>query len=183
VVPGRRAGALRLTLVGLAAGLVALAGALLVLGAATSWPPHVVTGDSMAPNLERGDLVFVEPIRGGTGDRVRDRIVTVVEGQRRGYSRFGRHGDVIVFRPNASWNRGPLLHRAVRWIEPGEEWQGGNTTYTADHGGFLTDADGHPVYDQRYRARDVVRPAWVSGVARYRVPWLGRIGLWLAGLA
>jgi signal peptidase len=162
------------------AAVVLLALLLLALGAATSWPPHVVTGDSMAPNLVRGDLVFVEPLDAERSAEVRERVVTVVEGERRGYERFGGYGDVIVFRPNASWDRGPLLHRAVRWIEAGETWQGGNTTYTASHAGYLTDADGHPVYDQRYRARDVVRPRWVSGVARYRLPWLGRLGLWLA---
>lgn len=169
--------------VGGALGLLALALWLLALGAATSWPPHVVAGDSMAPNLERGDVVFVEPVAAQGPARVRDRVVTVLEGERRGYRRFGGYGDVIVFRPNASWDRGPLLHRAVRWVEAGEDWHLANHSGTADHAGYLTDADGHPVYDQRYAARDVVRPQWVEGVARYRVPAIGRLGLWLTGIA
>lgn len=176
------AGAARLVWFAAIGSTVGAAVLLIGLGAATSWPPHVVSGDSMAPNLERGDLVFVEPLPGEDPSRVRDHVVTVLEGQQRGYRRFGGWGDVIVFRPNESWERGQLLHRPVRWIRKDEEWHGGNTTYTADHAGYLTDADGHPVYDQRYRARDVVRPRWVSGVARYRVPHLGRLGLWLVEL-
>ncbi|ERH08340.1 MAG: signal peptidase I [halophilic archaeon J07HX64] len=159
------------------------------------WPPMVaIESGSMEPNMQVNDLAFVmdtdrfqpngsvEMANGSdTG------VVTAAVGTETGYSQFGNSGDVIVFEPNGDSRRTPIIHRAMFWVEQGENWceheaidpaflrDTDEDRCTATHAGFITKGDNNPTYDQAGRAPITapVRPGWVIGTAETRIPWLG----------
>jgi signal peptidase len=160
------------------------------------WPPMVaIESGSMEPNMEINDLAFVmdtdrfqpgESIE--TGDGTETGIVTAAVGEETGYSQFGNSGDVIVFEPNGNSRRTPIIHRAMFWVDEGENWceneaitqaylANTNTNSdqcVADHGGFVTKGDNNPTYDQAgNQITSPVRPEWIVGTAEMRIPWLG----------
>lgn len=158
-----------------------LAGILFLLSGL--WPPMVaVESGSMQPHMQPGDLIFVVgQDRWVPGDAATvDGVVTRQEGHEAGYRSFGGYGDVIVYYPNGNTRETPVIHRAMRYIEAGETWNGtdgGN--YTAEHSGFLTKGDANEHYDQNPEEHisTVVRPEWVRGKAKFRIPFLGGIRL------
>jgi len=84
-----------------------------------NWPPMVVvkSGSMMHDEtshlgvLDIGDLTIVKKTR---------KIVTYVEGRATGHRSFGDFGDVIVYRPDGSTSRIPIIHRALIYVE----WRG-----------------------------------------------------------
>ena len=62
-------------------------------------------------SIETGDLLKIKDV-----DRESD-ITTYVQGLNEGYRKAGSYGDVMVFRSNGEYDRTPILHRAVIWIE------------------------------------------------------------------
>ncbi len=84
-----------------------------------NWPPMVVvkSGSMMHDDtshfgvLDIGDLTVVKK----TG-----KIVTYVEGRATGHRSFGDFGDVIVYHPDGSASRIPIIHRALIYVE----WRG-----------------------------------------------------------
>jgi signal peptidase len=62
-------------------------------------------------------MVFVKTVNGV------DDVVTYVDGEATGYSKYGTYGDVIIYRPNGLSVREdgsavvPIIHRLVVWIE------------------------------------------------------------------
>ncbi|WP_049924218.1 S26 family signal peptidase [Halopiger djelfimassiliensis] len=175
--------------------LVAVLG-LVLFAVSGIWPPLVaVESGSMEPNMERGDLIFVVDNGRFVGDGPVDGtgIVTRESGAETGHEKFGNPGDVIVFKPDGSEYRTPVIHRAHFWVEEGENWVdtkaneeyvGGATctevqTCPAEYDGFITKGDDNPGYDQvRGGAKtDVVKPEWITGKAMVRIPWLGHIRL------
>jgi signal peptidase len=127
------------------------------------WPPMVaIESGSMEPNMEVNDLVFVmdtqrfqpDVAHAGTG------VVTAERGAETGYRQFNGYGDVIVFQPYGNSDRTPIIHRAMFWVEAGENWceqadpnylrglDQGESNCIADHDGFITKGDGNLVYDQ-----------------------------------
>ncbi len=163
------------------------------------WPPMVaVESGSMEPHMQKGDLVFVtEPgrfapdaARDGTG------IVTYQRGEEVGYATFGAAGSVIVYRQPGRLGP-PIIHRARFYVEEGENWYDrANPAYLpgdscaeiancpAPNDGFVTKGDNNAMYDQ-VNAIDSppVKPAWIRGVARVRIPLLGWIRLFFSGSA
>jgi len=168
------------------------------------WPPMVaVESGSMEPNLERGDLVFIvdnerfTPDAAVTTDGRSTGVVPADVARTRERRQFGRHGDVIVFRPNGNTGRTPVIHRAMLWVDAGENWYdradpdavGGADDCTeldhcpAPHAGFITQGDNERTntnYDQVTRLSAPVRPRWIVGTAELRVPYLGHLRLILA---
>jgi signal peptidase len=155
------------------------------------WPPLVaVESRSMVPNMQVNDLVFVmeenrfpgEMAESGTG------VVTARAGGSE-YTKFGRAGDVIVFEPDGNGQTTPIIHRAMYWVDEGENWcamgdpnhlrglDPSDEQCTADHAGFITKGDNNAVYDQATSRSDPVRPEWVVGTAEFRIPGLGWIRL------
>jgi signal peptidase len=156
------------------------------------WPPMVaIESGSMEPNMQINDLAFVmdtdrfqpgESRTVGPGDTG---VVTAAVGDDTGYSQFGRSGDVIVFNPNGNSGRTPIIHRAMFWVEQGENWcehEAADQTYLsnadqciAPHDGFITKGDDNPTYDQAgdRRITAPVKPGWIVGTAEVRIPWLG----------
>lgn len=134
---------------------------------AGTWPVMVaVESGSMMPNMYRGDVVFIQGLS-------RTEVITYQVGRETGYTAFEYYGDVIVYRPNGDPDVMPVIHRAMYWIEVGESMPGGRP---APHAGFITKGDHNSGYDQPSLS-DPVKPEWIIGVARARVPYLGYVRL------
>lgn len=165
----------------------------IVLAVSGVWPPLVaVESGSMEPNMEVGDAVFVvdgqraapEAAHGETG------IVTAENGSEAGYEKFNRPGDVIVIAPSST-DRGLIIHRAMFWVDVGEDWydRANESAITASNceelancpapnAGFITRGDANPTYDQaKEEFLPPIPPAWIRGKAVARFPDLGLIGL------
>jgi signal peptidase len=163
------------------------------------WPPLVaVESESMVPNMQVNDLVFVmEADRFPGPDAQSDSgVVTARAGRAADYRKFGGYGDVVVYERDGDGQRVPIIHRAMFWVEAGENWYDradpahvgtatacGDTTNEglrncpAPHGGFITLGDNNNRYDQASGLSEPVRPGWVVGTAEVRVPGLGWIRL------
>ena len=158
------------------------------------WPPLVaVESGSMLPNMERNDLVFVMEETRFPGERAEHGVVTARVGAETDYTKFGNPGDVIVYAADGDRGGTPIIHRAMLWVEAGENWcaaadpayLGGldpdDPRCVADHAGFITKGDNNPSYDQATGLSGPVRPAWVVGTAEFKIPGLGWIRLQSAG--
>jgi len=66
----------------------------------------------------------------------------------------------------------PIMHRAISWVEKGEEMTNGEP---APHEGYITRGDNNPSPDQSGLGIEPVRPEWVICVARLRIPYLGHL--------
>ena len=157
------------------------------------WPPMVaIESGSMEPNMNVNDLVFVMDT-----DRFQPEIadnsgiVSAERGSETDYSQFGDHGDVIIYAPNGNTEVTPVIHRAMLWVEEGENWVeradedalGGvescddiERVCPAPNDGFITKGDDNQVYDQVQGDRPV-NPDWIVGTAEVRVPGLGWLRL------
>ena len=169
---------------------------LLLFGLSGVWPPMVaVESGSMNPNMQKGDLIFVtEPgrfapdaARGDTG------VVTHEVGEEVGYRTFNNYGTVVVYE-SAGYGP-PIIHRARFWVDEGENWydeankawvRGADNCEQMDncpapHAGFITKGDNNAYYDQVGNIRAPVKPQWLIGTARVRIPYLGWVRLGLSG--
>ena len=179
---------------------VLLVGALL-FAVSGVWPPMVaVESPSMNPQLQTGDLVFVmeETRFPGDGEQGETGVVTARVGRTTDadYRKFQRQGDVIVYKPDGDGDTTPIIHRAMFWVEDGENWYDkadrqavgrydrcGESTdeampnCPAPHAGFVTKGDANSRYDQVDGLSGPVRPEWVVGTAEVRIPLLGCIRL------
>jgi signal peptidase len=122
-----------------------------------------VESGSMEPNMQVGDLILVQAPQ-------RTTITPYEEGKLLNYSTFNEFGDVIIYRPNGATSATPIIHRAMRWVETGEEMPNGKP---APHAGYITKGDNNSGFDQPMLGVDPVKPEWVIAVARVRVPYLG----------
>ncbi len=139
-----------------------------------TWPAIVaMESESMAPNMNVGDLVLVV-----ASDR-NGLLTSWAEGQETGYAKFASYpdrqgnqvyGDVILYKPNGDTSVHPIIHRAVIWYD--------NTTTP----GYITKGDNNPIVDQDayYQNVGVIHPVkkeWVIGKAVFSVPYLGYLFL------
>lgn len=151
------------------------------------WPPLVaVESGSMVPNMEVNDLVFVmDTDRFEPGQAHNDTGVVPAAGAE-SYGQFGNQGDVIVFEPNGNQRRTRIIHRAMFWVDEGENWcehpdadpnfigRTDDLRCEAPHDGFITKGDSNPTYDQvGGQATEPVKPEWIVGTAEVRLPGLG----------
>ena len=171
-----------------------LAVGLLLFAISGVWPPMVaVESGSMEPEMQRGDLIFVTDPERFTPDYAQAGIVTVEVGTDEGYRSFDGNGSVIIYDPPDRVGS-PIIHRAQFHVEAGENWYDrANPAYLnaddceslsncpAPHDGFITKGDANSRYDQASNIAGPVRPEWVRGTARLRIPYLGHIRLRLAG--
>jgi signal peptidase len=179
---------------------VLLVGALL-FAVSGVWPPMVaIESSSMAPHMNTGDLVFVmdEQRFPGDGEIAGTGVVTLRSGQNSDYRQFQRPGDVIVYKPNGNDGATPIIHRAMFYVQEGENWyeeadrqsigrysECGETTEEAlpycpaPHAGFITKGDNNGGYDQAQPdpLSAPVKAEWVVGTAEVRIPKLGCIRL------
>jgi signal peptidase len=122
-----------------------------------------IESGSMEPNMHAGDLIFVQA-------PARTEIITYEEGEALGYKSFDEYGDVIVYRPGGRPPATPILHRAMYWVEEGEEMPNGKP---APHAGYITKGDNNAGFDQPMLGVEPVKPEWVVAVAKVRIPYLG----------
>lgn len=176
----------------------------LLFGLSGVWPPMVaVESSSMYPNMRVGDLVFVmEPARFPPGHAQEETgVVTYQVGQEKGYTKFGRPGDVVVYQPNGRNHPTQIIHRAMFWVEAGENWYDEADTSAiggadscrelpncpAPHSGFITKGDNNGEYDQVSpicgdgTTCEPIKPSWIVGTAEFRIPKLGCIKLITTG--
>ncbi len=147
----------------LAEALIIVAIIILIVYAATgTW--HVgfaVESGSMEPNMQVSDLILVQ-----APDRTN--ITAYEEGKMLNYTSFNNYGDVIIYRPNGLSSVTPIIHRAMYWVEEGEEMPNGKP---APHAGYITKGDNNPRPDQT--RLEPVKREWVIAVAKVGVPYLG----------
>ena len=159
--------------------------AVLVGALVGTWPPFVaVESGSMAPGVERGDLVVVTAAdRAPWGDL---RAATDSDAP----SRLGETGDVVVYAvPGAAGE--PVFHRLAFPVDAGEDWtERGDpallsgdcaelSTCPAPYDGYVTRGDANELYDQSAGIAPVVPEEWIAGKALFAVPNLGwiRVGI------
>jgi len=176
---------------------VALVG-LLLFGVSGIWPPMVaVESGSMDPNMQKGDLIFVtEPGRFAPDAARSDTgVVTHRVGEEVGYKTFNDFGTVVVYQSRGTGP--PIIHRARFWVDEGENWydeanqawvRGADNCAEMDncpapHAGFITKGDNNAYYDQTGNIREPVKPEWLVGTARLRIPYLGWVRLGFSGAA
>lgn len=176
--------------------LVVIAIGVVLFGVSGIWPPMVaVESGSMSPHMDRGDLVFVMEEHRLAPRAAHDDtgVVPHVTGQSTGYWKFGDYGDVIIYTPDGRSSGPPIIHRAMFWVDAGENWYGrANKTFVratdceelrncpAPHAGFITKGDNYVtnrLYDQAMGISGPVRPSWIRGTAEVRIPWLGYVRL------
>lgn len=179
--------------------LAVVAVAFLVVMATGVWPPFVaIESGSMSPNLQEGDLVvIVEEHRLGNPAAVEGTgVVPATRGEAAGYDTIHGTGDVILFHPNGRARVTPVIHRAMFYVEAGENWyDDANPKYLghaetceqlshcpAPTEGFITLGDANDRYDQATWKYRPVKSSWIAGRALVRIPYLGWIRLFIDGV-
>ncbi len=133
-------------------------------------PIAALVSESMSPHMEKGDIVFYTDI-----SKI-DEIITYDKNA--GYRSFEDYGNVIIYKPFGKEGVTPYIHRAMYYVEIGEEmWPGGPK---APHAGYITKGDNtltNPQYDQQIDLSYLqpVKKEWIIGVARFRIPYIGYI--------
>lgn len=145
-----------------------------------TWPAVVaVESESMIPNMQVGDLVFVVQ-----KDRFGN-LTTWEEGEETGYARFATqpdihgqmpYGDVIIYHPNGAEGVHPIIHRVIRWVEG------------SPHPGYITKGDNNKVADQEtiYPGIGRIEPVkeeWIVGKAWFAIPLVGYLPLHIVEFA
>jgi len=124
------------------------------------WTPMVaVESGSMHPNMKIGDIIVIQ----GTS---KSKITTWEEGNFSDYETFNNPGNVILYRPYGKDKltildqathivlrrpyppdkATPIIHRAMRWVDEGEQmWDGGPV---APFSGYITKGDNNSDIDQ-----------------------------------
>ena len=150
-----------------------------------TWPPFVaVESGSMAPGVERGDLVVVTATDGPPwGD-----LATTADPD--AATRLGGVGDVVVYAVPGGGKK-PVFHRLAFRVSAGEDWTkradpallSGDcaelATCPAPYDGYVTRGDANELYDQSAGIAPVVPEEWIAGKALFAVPNLGwiRVGI------
>ena len=144
---------------------------------AGTWSPVVsVDGTSMLDHMHAGDLVLVQGLDRGAVKTYDDSINT-------SYVQYGEPGDVIVYYPYGRRDLPMVIHRAIRWVNESEPmWPGG---LAAPASGYITLGDNNRnITDQESNIcyLQPVRPEWIHGIARFKVPYLGYLRSLLSGI-
>jgi signal peptidase I len=144
---------------------------------AGTWSPVVsVDGTSMLDHMHAGDLVLVQGLDRGA-------VKTYEESVNTSYVQYGEPGDVIVYYPYGRTDLPMVIHRAIRWVNESEPmWPGG---LPAPASGYITLGDNNRnITDQESNIcyLQPVRPEWVHGIARIKVPYLGYLRSLLSGV-
>jgi signal peptidase len=157
---------------------------------AGTWPPYVsITSGSMIPNIYAGDLVVIfDSDRSHPGTSPHKEVATVKDNN---INTFNRAGNVIVYRPNGSNRQTSIIHRAAFWVEEGENWykKANKSNIRANScsslsncpspsSGYITIGDNNRIYDQAAGLSSTVKPQWIIGVAKLRIPHVGWISVY-----
>lgn len=156
--------------------IVAVIGVLL-FGVSGTWPAIVaVESESMVPNMNVGDLVFVvEKDRFGP-------VLTSPEAEAVGVTSFGAYGDVIIYQPNGNSHITPIIHRAIGEVNATIATEEYGFVGAHAHDGYITKGDNNGEIDQKGIFHDIgrmepVREEWVVGKALFAIPLIGYLPL------
>jgi signal peptidase len=152
------------------------------------WPPFVsIVSDSMEPTMTRGDMIFIVDNDRFSDSNDIDGIAVAEQND--------SDGDVIVYYPNGEKNRTPVIHRAVLYVEEGENWvQKADSRYLASdsctfttncpapNSGFITLGDSNNQYDQDAGLTAPVKEEWIVGKAHQKIPFVGWLRVFFGGL-
>ena len=116
-----------------------------------------------------------------------------------GYKSYGDFGDVIIYKKYGKTDEDQIIHRAICWIEYNEDKtysvseygienensvtikELGLNNYRPLHSGFITQGDNPITNDRCDQAGgicgDPIKPEWITGKARFELPWIGTINL------
>jgi len=116
-----------------------------------------------------------------------------------GYKSYGDFGDVIIYKKYGKTDEDQIIHRAICWIEYNEDKtysvleygienansvtikEIGLNNYKPLHSGFITQGDNPITNDRCDQAGgicgDPIKPEWITGKARFELPWIGTINL------
>lgn len=150
------------------------------------WPPFVsILSESMEPNINTGDMVFVVDNERYTDNTVYGGVNTMENETRKS---FNEYGDVIVFNRDGDNSSVPVIHRAAFYVEEDENWihrANKNKLSSlscneiencpAPNEGIITIGDNNKGYDQAAGITKPVKEDWIIARAQYRIPLLGLI--------
>lgn len=117
-----------------------------------------------------------------------------------GFQSYGDYGDVIIYRKYGNTEEDQIIHRAMCWIEYHKEYETysvdewgidnesyitiselGLNQYKPSHSGFITKGDNPITNDRCDQAGGIcsepIKPEWITGKARFELPWIGTINL------
>lgn len=157
--------------------------ACLLFGTSGTWPSMVaVESDSMCPNLNVGDLVFIVQ-----KDRLGE-ILTTDEAKLKGEKSLGGYGDVIVYNPNGNTHTTAFIHRVVDWIEEEEAVELYGFSPDTAHSGYITKGDNNNAEDQTFAFNGIgrvypVQDEWIVGKAVFAIPFLGFLPIYIWQIA
>lgn len=144
-----------------------------------------VTSDSMAPNLNTGDVVVLsatDPLVPFFNPTIRGELNSEANVQT-----FNRRGSVIAFRSEVVDT--PIVHRVRYEADEGENWVAGMKAQTdsailqsrtcddtrfcpAPRSGYITQGDNNTLPDQ-LQGVEVVSESDIIGIAHFRIPVVG----------
>ncbi|HJJ99240.1 MAG TPA: signal peptidase I [Methanocorpusculum sp.] len=160
--------------------IIAVTGGVL-FGVSGTWPAIVaVESESMVPNMNVGDLIFVvEKNRFGP-------VMTASEARETGVKSFNGFGDVIIYQPNGNAKVTPIIHRAIREINASVAKTRGFASDAA-YSGYITKGDNNLDVDQgntfqgyTFSGIGVIQPVkeeWIVGKALFAIPLVGYLPL------
>lgn len=153
--------------------IVAVIG-ILLFGVSGTWPAIVaVESESMVPNMNVGDLVFVV-----AKDRFGD-VLMGTDAEAAGIQSFGGYGDVIIYQPNGNSQVTPIIHRAIGWVNASEAEE---LNFTGSHEGYITQGDNNIGPDQSAFFTNIgrvepVKEEWIVGKSLFAIPLIGYLPL------
>lgn len=137
-----------------------------------------IESDSMSPNLNAGDMVFiVEQNRLGS-------LMTAQEAETAEEMKFGGYGDIIVYNPNGNVRATPMMHRIVSWVNETEAVNNYGFSPASANAGYITKGDNNDMEDQTFAFAGIgrvypVKDEWIVGKVLFVVPFIGFVPLYL----
>lgn len=131
------------------------------------WPPVVVVESGSMMHSMESQIGIID-----TGDMVLvkyspdiDDVVTYALGETTGHRTYGEYGDVIIYRPDGSYNQTPIIHRAIVWLElnesqvhtfPSGDYDYANCAFDAPVLGIFGESIQIIMPDYGFKERDVI---------------------------
>jgi signal peptidase len=155
--------------------------------------------------IDAGDMVLVQKVTKRSDIIPHGGPISGAEAQN-GWRTYEDYGDVIIYKPLGHTDVSQIIHRAMCWVDVYNN--NGQITYTIvdygiynatslnipelglynrdpqwTHSGFLTKGDNNDVIDEITDiCPEPVKVEWISGKARFEIPWLGAINLFFEDL-
>lgn len=157
--------------------------ACVIFGASGTWPSVVaVESDSMSPNLNVGDLVFIVQ-----KDRLGE-IVTMEDAKVTNQMTLGGYGDIIVYNPNGNTHTTAIIHRVIDRVDETKAIELYGFSADSAKSGYITKGDNNDAEDQTFAFNGIgrvypVQDEWIVGKALFAIPFLGFLPMYIWQIA